>query len=456
MKGLDIMIGKGIAVGRRAAKGAWWLCVCALVACTADDLPAPAPAVPVPSVPGETGIYVSGGRDKVTMTSGKRYLDPDNTTDGPQLEGVCRADRVDVYVYTHDGKISGRHPGAENHTWEATIASTQLNVMGFDRYAEVSYHTKKDANGKENKYHMASALAYSEAEYGTQNAPNFNVTTGENREKLTFSLTDKATFTPELYYGVLRGIGVDSYTENIENVTVDDDEVIKYYTAAIWSNKETDISFKGRIFRIVSQINLKVTDVEKALVEKMELLTDYYPKQIMLYGSHGKNYPVTACMDEALTSGAEDVLLDTQAFAADDALGTATVNLSSFLLPSEVGMHLKLRIVYRQEMIGSVDEETGEVTHYKEKTFDLQPAVSYYLTGNDAAAYGGASANVKNGNDLYVYDGRSGKYCFYSYANVRVNLTGPFDHFAASTSTPDIVIEVEPDFEGVHDYEIVN
>ena len=66
MKGLDIMIGKGIAVGRRAAKGAWWLCVCALVACTADDLPAPAPAVPVPSVPGETGIYVSGGRDKVT------------------------------------------------------------------------------------------------------------------------------------------------------------------------------------------------------------------------------------------------------------------------------------------------------------------------------------------------------------------------------------------------------
>ena len=72
----------------------------------------------------------------------------------------------------------------------------------------------------------------------------------------------------------------------------------------------------------------------------MELLTDYYPKQIMLYGSHGKNYPVTACMDEALTSGAEDVLLDTQAFAADDALGTATVNLSSFLLPSEVGMHL--------------------------------------------------------------------------------------------------------------------
>ena len=124
-------------------------------------------------------------------------------------------------------------------------------------------------------------------------------------------------------------------------VTVDDDEVIKYYTAAIWSNKETDISFKGRIFRIVSQINLKVTDVEKALVEKMELLTDYYPKQIMLYGSHGKNYPVTACMDEALTSGAEDVLLDTQAFAADDALGTATVNLSSgqsenpvvFLLP---------------------------------------------------------------------------------------------------------------------------
>ncbi len=440
MKGLDIIVGKGIVVGRRAAKGAWWLCVCALAACTADDLPAPAPAVPVPSVPGETGIYVSGGRDKVTMTSGKRYLDPGNTTDGPQLEGVCRADMLNVYVYEHDGGTSS--PGADECSLGGTLEAIPLSVMGFDRFAEASYSTKKD--GKVHKWHMASALAYSEA-----NQAAFTVTAGTKRTEPFLSLAGTSP-TPELYYGTLGGEG--DYIENVRN---GNDDIIHFTTSlGIWD--ETTISFKGRIFRIVSQINLKVTDVEKALVEKMELLTDYYPKQIMLYGSHGKNYPVTACTDEALTSGAEDVLLDTQAFAADDTLGTATVNLSSFLLPSEVGMHLKLRIVYRQEMIGSVDEATGEVTHYKEKTFDLQPAVSYYLTRNDAAAYGGASANVKKGNDLYVYDGRSGKYCFYSYANVRVNLTGPFGHFAASTSTPDIVIEVEPDFEGVHDYEIVN
>ena len=370
------------------------------------------------------------------------YVEPGDTVSGPQIEGICKADMVDVFVYTHNGQILAQHPKAENHTWEATIASTPLKVMGLDRYAQVSYHTKKDANGKNNKYHMASALAYSEAECGSQNAPNFNVTTGENREKLTFSLTDKATFTPELYYGVLRGIGVDSYTENIDNVTVDDDEVIKYYTAAIWSNKETDISFKGRIFRIVSQINLEVTEVEKSLVKSMELLANNIPQQITLYGTHGTNYPVAACT-EGHTSGGEFVSLDKVSF--EDETGDATVVLSSFFLPSEVGMKLRLRVEYRQE----IDSE-GNTS----KVYELQPARSYYLTGADAKAYNVEKSELKNGNDLYVYDGSN--YCFYSYANVRVNLSGHFENVATDTGDAEITIEVEPNFEKEHHYEIAN
>lgn len=95
------------------------------------------------------------------------------------------------------------------------------------------------------------------------------------------------------------------------------------------------------------------------------------------------------------------------------------------------------------------------MTKYLEKTYDLRPARSYYLTGADAKAYK-VGGDLTGDNGLYVYDGRKDKYCFYSYANVRVNLTGPFANFAASDSNPEITIEVEPNFEKEHHYEIAN
>ena len=435
-----VTIGKKIEAGLRAAIPAVWVCAGLLTACTADDLPAPeAGEVPPATLPA-AGIYVSGGRPDVALSTGKRYVDPGDTDSGPQIDGICKADRVDVFVYTHDGQILAQHPGAENHTWEATIASTPLNVMGLDRYAKVFYHTEK--SDKNYKYHMVSALAYSEADRGNQEAPNFNITTGENREKLTFSLRDKATSTPDLYYGVLQGTGVSGYTEYIDNVVADGDDAIRYYAADL-REMETDITLKGRIFRIVSQINLEVTEVEKSLVKRMELLANNIPTQITLYGSHGTNYPVTACTADH-TSGDEFVLLDKVSFEGEDETGDTTVVLSSFFLPSEVGMKLRLRIEYKQE----IDSEGN-----KSKVYDLQPARSYFLTGDDAKVYN-VGDGLKNGSDLYVYDGRN--YCFYSYANVRVNLSGHFENFATDTGDANITIEVEPNFEKDHHYEIAN
>lgn len=440
-----VTIGKKIEAGLRAAIPAVWVCAGLLTACMADDLPAPeAGEVPPATLPA-AGIYVSGGRPDVALSTGKRYVEPGDTVSGPQIEGICKADRVDVFVYTHNGQILAQHPGAENHTWEATIASTPLNVMGLDRYAKVFYHTEK--SGKNYRYHMVSALAYSEADRGSQEAPNFNIKTGENREKLTFSLRDKATSTPELYYGVLHGTGVSETTEKIDNVVADGDDAIRYYTANLLE-KETDITLKGRIFRIVSQINLEVTEVEKALVDSMVLKADNYPRQITLYGSHGTNYPVAACT-ASNTSGATSVALDHVAFAEKDTLGATTVRLSSFFLPSEAGMHLSLYIHYRDSVMNS------DGSKYLEKTYDLRPARSYYLSGADAEAYK-VGGDLTGDNGLYVYDGRKDKYCFYSYANVRVNLTGPFANFAASDSNPEITIEVEPNFEKEHHYEIAN
>ena len=55
-------------------------------------------------------------------------------------------------------------------------------------------------------------------------------------------------------------------------------------------------------------------------------------------------------------------------------------------------------------------------------------------------------ADDGSGN-LYVYDNRGGRYCFYSYANVLVTMHGKFENVAAETSTVDVEITVEPNFE---------
>lgn len=429
--------GKRTGIGVRGAMAAlWWLCMCVFVACTADELPAPEDGTGgLPSVPGGTGIYVSGGRDDVSLSTGKRYVDPNDAASGPQIEGVCLADRVDVFIYSKVSGYTTSYPSYNEYGWEQTLEAP-LSVVRNDRYAPVSFTSQKD---RDYKYHLATALAYTGNEKGL-----FQVsTTGTNRTNSLLALQQNVT--PELYFGVVRGVGND--------LDVGDDEDVfwwyAYHGVTGDKNNFRTISLKGRIFRIVSQINVEVTDVEKALVESMELRTDNYPQQITLYGSHGTNYPVAACTDADHTSGATPVALDNVSFAEGDTLGTTTVRLSSFFLPSEVGMHLQLHIKYRKQQLDS------EGHYYTEKTYDLRPARSYYLSGADAAVYQ-VGDGLKNGSDLYVYDSRDQHYCFYSYANVRVNLSGPFANFAVNTDEADITIEVEPNFEKEHHYEIDN
>lgn len=370
----------------------------------------------------------------MALSTGKRYVEPGDTVSGPQIEGICKADRVDVLLYTHDGgdHISGT-PDVVDLGYESTITDVDLDVVGYDRFAKVAYNMSKT---RQYKWCMASAYAYTQGDKEL-----FTVSSGSNRTEPILSLNGNKT--PELYYGVLSGgDGHDNNNGNTVEVGLKGDELFYYYTVVM--SHGVTFPLKGRIFRIVSQINLEVTEVEKSLVKSMELLANNIPTQITLYGTHGTNYPVTACKEEGNTSGATMVSLDKVSFEDEDETGDATVVLSSFFLPSEVGMKLQLRVNYRQE----IDSE-GNTS----KVYDLQPARSYYLTGDDAEVYN-VDEGLKNGNDLYVYDGRN--YCFYSYANVRVNLSGHFENFATDTGDAEITIEVEPNFEKVHNYEIAN
>lgn len=422
--------------------------MCVFVACTADELPAPEDGTGgLPSVPGGTGIYVSGGRDDVSLSTGKRYVDPNDAASGPQIEGVCLADRVDVFMYTVQRGWSG-FPGMTDFAYERTW-NYDLSVVGNDRYAPAEFTCSKT---DQTKYVYATALAYE-----NKDADRF-VPVLENTNRTNPLLkVNEGQLVPELYYGVVHmDIGSSSSTENDDEFGQHDEDSESFWWGAYsvgmpWIDKNSTLTskFKGRIFRIVSQYNVEVTDVEKALVESMELRTDNYPQQITLYGSHGTNYPVAACTDADHTSGATPVALDNVSFAEGDTLGTTTVRLSSFFLPSEVGMHLQLHIKYRKQQLDS------EGHYYTEKTYDLRPARSYYLSGADAAVYQ-VGDGLKNGSNLYVYDSRDQHYCFYSYSNVRVNLSGPFANFAVNTDEADITIEVEPNFEKEHHYEIDN
>ena len=165
-----------------------------------------------------------------------------------------------------------------------------------------------------------------------------------------------------------------------------------------------------------------------------------------LSGNHGTYYPVTAVTDTKDVTAAETVVA-----SVDLADGQDEATLSAFFLPSEVGMKMKLRVRMRSDR--EADEQAADGSANQPEAgkdysdFDLLPPKSYFLTGEDAAVYNvGSGLKAEDGSDnLYVYDNRGG--CFYSYANVLVTMHGKFENVAAETTTVNVEIEVEPNFE---------
>ena len=395
------------------------------------------------------GIVVCGGSGDIT--AGTRYVAPGDGTSGPQIDGTCYADRLEVYPFFKTSGYTPYWPGAGEYNYQpdesnnphvSVTTPIELNIMGRNGYADAQLGIEKV-----NKYiyMYTTALAYTDAD-----SQKFTTSIG-NRTSSTLSLenlnkTETASqngeetveespvySTPELYYGVLHMKDYSPEPSLICEWESDEDNYMWYHI----SEYTGSAALEGRIFRIVSQVNLTVTEIPDGIVEKIGLYTDNYPTEITLNGTHGANYPVYAVTDTEKTTKDKMVLLD----EADIVAGQGSATLSSFLLPSEIGMHLKLLVTY-------TDEANKEPEYY-----DLRPQTSRYLTGTDAAAYS-VGDGLKHGSDLIVYDGNAGKFCFYSYSNVRVNMSGAFNNIAAETGEANITIEVDPNFEDLHEFEI--
>ena len=374
--------------------------------------------------------------------STRAFTEPNDQASGPQQEGICRADAIDVMVFTKGLGYTAEYPPATDFEFYKSFNPT-VQIIGSDRYASCteSINCMSDAIISPYTYVLSTALAYTR----TDKKATFE-TEPIGRTDIPLKLiagADGSYKTPELFYGIVRGTG--DIEENKD----------KFPDGFYWRGKDSrSITFYGRIFRIVSQINIYIKELPIMAVERIELYGDNYPTEMNLYGSHGTHYPVSPAStttgqyddskltDEYKEKWAESpnfVLLDAQDIAEDQ----TEVTLSTFLLPSEEGMRLRMRVIYRPAT--ELAEQSDEEKEYKD--FNIRPAKSHFITGSDAATYSVSDKIKDKEGNLYVYDNRDGHLCFYSYANVRVNIGGKFEDIAGESSNANITIKVIPGFE---------
>lgn len=410
-----------------------------LAACAQDDTMADGGSGSHLTLPGgSNGIIISGSGSGST----RAFTEPNDQASGPQQEGICRADAIDVMVFTKGLRIyTHGYPPATDFEFYKSFNPT-VQIIGSDRYASCteSINCMSDATILSYTYVLSTALAYTR----TDKKATFE-TEPKGRTDIPLKLiagADGSYKTPELFYGIVRGTG--DIEENKD----------KFPDGFYWQGKDSrSITFYGRIFRIVSQININIKELPIMAVERIELYGDNYPTEMNLYGSHGTHYPVSPAStttgqydDSQLTDEDKEwaesqnfVLLDAQDIAEDQ----TEVTLSTFLLPSEKGMRLRMRVIYRPAT--ELAEQSDEEKEYKD--FNIRPAKSHFITGSDAATYSVSGEIKDQEGNLYVYDNRDGHLCFYSYANVRVNIGGKFEDIAGESSNANITIEVIPGFE---------
>ena len=426
-----------------------------LPGCTADDDIALTTPDGGATLPGETaGIYVTGSGLGQPSAPATRYVPPTGEVGEPgepghdtqpddHNDGICRATEVMAFLFTATSNSSLRWPDDNDYAYEG-IATCPLYTSGRDRYSEFTFANTIPEN-TEYKYLRATAMAYTESDKS-----KFSVANGA-----TLTLTDPTAVdaTPELYFGEVRGrkpaddppagkgeFDLDHNTFWWNNINDNKLIIGGFHRDAYTCN----IGLEGRIFRAVSRFDLSLTDIPTN-VEGLDLLVTNVPRVMGLSGSHGTYYPVTAVTDKANVAEGETVVA-----SVDLAEGQDEATLSAFFLPSEVGMKMKLHVRMRQDREADELADDSQLEEGKDyRDFDLLPPKSYFLTGKDTAVYNvGSGLKAEDGSgNLYVYDNRGGHNWFYSYANVLVTMHGKFENVAAETTTVNVEIEVEPNFE---------
>lgn len=379
--------------------------------------------------------------------------------DDPSFPGQCNADRLVIYKYSNQnwaGTSVVNKPDPKNMDFEEIF---ETDVIHFtDPTDKPYYQSDKWAIQLDRLSYKAtktSQFAFPSLAFTNGDKESFVVSYSGTLDQMSLKLVGDNT--PELYFGRLKAY-VNSYelesNLDLSNINVksgylpsDDNEV-----TGIYGNYETykqikNVSLTGKLYRIVSQINVTISNVNPDLVEKMTMELSNIPTEIGLYAGHrtklgengtdhGYNYPIVAANSSQQKEGPV-VVCKTSEFRKGIA------NLSTFLLPETVtGRSLNIHVYYKEPVYEYHSD--GSEIEYQDKSYEVRPPKSYYIPVNYADAFFSTEP-------LCVYNVTDN--LFYSYANVRVNLTGDFDSFFPDRVYVDMDLEICPRYDGNHVYE---
>lgn len=385
------------------------------------------------ALPAQEGVITICG------SMGEGGLPTSTRASEPALSGVCHADKLRLRIY----HATGAGPGLGDMTAKVDVTedlvSTYTSPAGsVDRWHRYQ-HTPSSIDGlatggfsSDRNWYQIQALAYNSDADGY-----WTVTSGNAKESVIFLTRDAEQYVnvPELFFGRL---------------TFDDSGASKSGTGGndlFWyrwtSGNDSRKSAKpvyGRLYRIVSQLNLLLTNVPRESVHSIELWATGVPVALQLYensAAHGAFYPITA-FDSSLAFSGQTCVAKADSLAVDDG---GNLTLSTYLLPSLSGLVFTLKLNMWQPVL-QADGSLRDQLYVRERFVAPSESVSI------ADAAGIYNTPLKSGGMLPIYNNSTME--FYSYANVRTNISGRMEYVGAEVSVADISLSVEPSYEKEH------
>lgn len=411
-----------------------------LTGCAADT-PEELPGIMPDAASGEYCIEISA--DSPSSIGGTT-----RAIEEPSRPGVCDADRCKLWFYKGTrgtSNLSSQSFGASDvEVISSAVADAERfgGLYAQNKLASYLYDFEAIRGIGFTRYY--TAMAVPALGYTEKDIDKFVTETeayGKKLNNLTLSLTGSET--PELYFGRLSFPVFEDAEKKSDSMTPSNDGVFYYRAGAAGSNLPfPECPVNGKLYRIVSQMNITLKDVPEGEIEKLELYISDFPDQMTLFGNHGAFYHVSTASHH---SGSENEYVHV---ATCDHIHKGEARLSTFLLPSDLGYRMKIRVYYPE---GKVLDSQGNPVRFKD--CDIRPANSVFMQGNDAEVYfDGAATHLRQGPDLFVYNDTEQR--FYSYSNVRINLSGDFDNVLREVTPVDITVEVCPAFQKDHYFDI--
>ena len=390
----------------------------------------------------------------------------------PSRVGYCEADRLHIWIYKSKKIYNNTGNGSSDVTsppYDSQLTLSDYQASGAfnsERFFTYEYAFKMGSYRCYCGFALPSiAYKYPDEDIFTTNS---DYTTayknlfiimncddkGINEKSTSQGYTNEIFRTPEFFFGYLKFSAKGNVDgDMVELVSQQPDEKSFYVFS---SNTDFDstlqVYFYGKLYRIVSQYNLSLTEIDTDKVERIELYLSNVPLQLKLNGKHGTYYDVTSSTDcfEKTVDGEKDLADNYIRVATTNDFSGNTAKLSCFLLPSLKGREMCIRICYKDNIV----KEDGQPLVYED--FKIQPKRDVVLRNEDASVYAGGEIGDEkelwDKDNLYIYNRNT--HMFYSYANIRVNLSGRYSDLVSDKSSSDLDIKVSTDFEEEHDIKL--